>query len=267
MPTNDIYSSTPYSTRAAETGPKELSWDDAGDRIYETGVKKGVLYNRDDSGNYPSGEAWTGLTSVTDSPSGADETALYADDIKYVGLRAAEEYGGTIECYHYPDGWEKCNGTYSGIPGVSLGQQARSSFGISYVTTLGNDIKLNDFGYKLHLVYGATASPSESSYETINDSPDAITFSYEFSTVPEKVSVKIDGKTPKPTANIVLNSVKCEKAEKIANLHYLEAILYGQSLDGFTATGLTPTPGPRLPKPDEVIQIMQATITTSTTTE
>ena len=214
----------------------KLVWDQTGERLYETGTKKGVLYPFDTLGNkYGVGVAWSGLTAITESPSGAEETALYADDVKYLSLRSAEEFGGTIEAYTYPDEWEACDGSASIADGVSIGQQRRSSFGLSYVTTVGNDTDGNDHGYKIHLVYGATASPSERSYATINDSPEAITFSWEFATIP----VEVPGF--KNTAILTIDSTKCDKSK----LEELEKILYGDE-----------EADPRLPLPSEVATIM-----------
>lgn len=213
----------------------KLVWDQTGERLYETGVKQGVLYPQATDGKYPKGVAWNGLTTVTESPSGAEATPLYADDIKYLNLISTEELGGTIEAYTYPDEFAECDGSAAIATGVYIGQQPRKTFGLSYRTTLGNDVDSNAYGYKLHLVYGALASPSEKAYATINDSPEAITFSWEFSTTP----VNVDGF--KPTANIVIDSTKV-KAENLANL---EKILYGDT-----------DVEARLPLPDEVAQIM-----------
>lgn len=215
----------------------KLVWDQTGERLYETGVKQGVLYPQATDGKYPKGVAWNGLTTVTESPSGAEATPLYADDIKYLNLISTEELGGTIEAYTYPDEFAECDGSAAIATGVYIGQQPRKTFGLSYRTTLGNDVDSNAYGYKLHLVYGALASPSEKAYATINDSPEAITFSWEFSTTP----VNVDGF--KPTANIVIDSTKV-KAENLANL---EKILYGDT-----------DAEARLPLPDEVAQIMSA---------
>lgn len=215
----------------------KLVWDKTGERLYETGVKQGVLYPQATDGKYPKGVAWNGLTTVTESPSGAEATPLYADDIKYLNLISTEELGGTIEAYTYPDEFAECDGSAAIATGVYIGQQPRKTFGLSYRTTLGNDVDSNAHGYKLHLVYGALAAPSEKAYATINDSPEAITFSWEFSTTP----VNVDGF--KPTANIVIDSTKV-KAENLANL---EKILYGD----------TDTEA-RLPLPDEVATIMSA---------
>lgn len=215
----------------------KLVWDKTGERLYETGVKQGVLYPMDTKGTYPKGVAWNGLTNVTESPSGAEATALYADDIKYLNLMSNEEFGGTIEAYTYPDEFAECDGSAALVAGVYIGQQARKTFGFCYRTTLGNDVDNNAHGYKLHLVYGALASPSEKAYATINDSPEAITFSWEFSTTP----VNVTGF--KPTASITIDSTKADP-EKLAAL---EAILYG---DDETEA--------RLPLPDEVAQVMTA---------
>ena len=213
----------------------KLVWDQTGERLYETGVKKGVLYVQDRSGTYPKGVVWNGLTTVTESPSGAEATPLYADDIKYLNLMSTEELGGTIEAYTYPDEFAECDGSASIAAGVLIGQQPRKTFGMAYTTTLGNDVDSNAHGYKLHLIYGALASPSEKSYSTINDSPEAITFSWEFSTTPVNVAGF------KPTANIVIDSTKATPEKLTA----LEKILYGD----------TETEA-RLPLPDEVASIM-----------
>lgn len=195
----------------------KLVWDQVGERLYETGTKKGVLFVQNNDGSYAKGVAWNGLTAVTESPSGAEATDLYADDMKYLSLRSAEEFGGTIEAYTYPDEWGQCDGTGTPVTGIHLGQQARKSFGMCYRTAIGNDTSGSDFGYKLHLVYGATASVSERAYATINDSPEAITFSWEFTTVP----VEVEGW--KPTALLTVDSTKVD-ATKLAQL---EAMLYG----------------------------------------
>lgn len=216
----------------------KLVWDKSGERLYETGVKQGVLYVQDTAGTYPKGVAWNGLTTVTESPSGAEATALYADDIKYLNLVSAEELGGTIEAYMYPDEFAECDGSVALTPGMYIGQQDRKTFGLCYRTTLGNDTDSNNHGYKLHLIYGALAAPSEKAYATINDSPEAITFSWEFKTTP----VNVTGH--KPTASIVIDSTKVD-AEKLAAL---EKILYGDD------TG----DGPRLPLPDEVLSTLKA---------
>lgn len=215
----------------------KIVWDQTGERLYETGVKQGVLYVQDSGGTYPKGVAWNGLTAVTESPSGAEATPLYADDIKYLNLISTEELGGTIEAYTYPDEFAECDGSASIATGVYIGQQSRKTFGMCYTTTVGNDVDSNAHGYKLHLIYGALASPSEKAYSTINDSPEAITFSWEFSTTP----VSVTGF--KPTANIVIDSTKATP-EKMAAL---EKILYGDT-----------DVEPRLPLPNEVAQVMSA---------
>lgn len=220
----------------------KIEWDKTGEKLYETGVKNGVLYLPDESGAYTNGVAWNGLTSVKESPSGAEATPLYADDIKYLELTSAEEFGGTLECYTYPDEFAECDGSAEVAPGVIIGQQNRKTFGLCYRTTLGNDIKGNEYGYKLHLIYGAKASPSEKAYSTINDSPEAITFSYEISTTP----VNVTGH--KPTASLIVDSTKVS-AEKMAAL---EAILYGK--DGVESS---PNDNPKLPLPDEVITLLK----------
>lgn len=209
----------------------KLVWDKTGERIYETGVKQGVLYLQDNSGAYATGVAWNGLTAVTESPSGAEPTPLYADDIKYLNLMSAEEFGATIEAYTYPEEFAECDGSAAIATGVYIGQQARKVFGLSYRTVVGNDLENNDYGYKLHLIYGALAAPSEKAYATINDSPEAITFSWEVTTTP----VSVTGH--KPTACVTIDSTKVDETKLAA----LEAILYGSE-----------TEEARLPLPDEI---------------
>ena len=214
----------------------KIKWDETGEKIYETGVKNGVLYLPNETGEYVNGVAWNGLTAVTESPSGAESTPLYADDIKYVELQSAEDFGATLECYTYPDEFAECDGSAEVAPGVIIGQQNRKTFGLCYRTTLGNDVKGNEYGYKLHLIYGAKASPSEKSYSTINDSPEAITFSYEITTTP----VNVTGH--KPTACLTINSTKVEAGK----MQQLEALLYGaESTEA------------KLPLPDEVINLLK----------
>lgn len=211
-----------------------IVWDETGDRLYETGVKNGVFYPRAADGTYVGGVAWNGLTSVTESPSGAEPTALYADDIKYLNLISAEEFGATIEAYTYPDEFAACDGSGELSKGVMIGQQTRSSFGLCYRTTVGNDVDGNNYGYKLHMIYGATASPSDKAYQTINDSPEAITFSWEMATTPTNV----EGHSP--TASLVIDSTKVDKTKLAA----LEAILYGDE-----------SSEAKLPLPDEIAAI------------
>lgn len=217
----------------------KLVWDKAGDRLYETGVKNGVLYIPT-SGVYSKGVAWNGLTAVTESPSGAEATALYADDTKYLSLMSTEEFGATIEAYTYPDEFAACDGSAELADGVMIGQQKRSTFGLCYKTTIGNDTEGNDHGYKLHIIYGAQAKPSERAYASINDSPEAITFSWEITTTP----VNVTG--AKPTASLVIDSTKADPSKLAA----LEDILYGK--DG------EPASEPRLPLPDEIKSLMTA---------
>lgn len=220
----------------------KIVWDKTGEKLYETGVKNGVLYPQV-NGAYPEGVAWNGLTAVTESPSGAEATPLYADDIKYLNLYSAEEFGATIECYTYPDEFAKCDGSAEIATGVSIGQQTRQAFGMSYKTTVGNDTEGANYGYKLHLIYGATASPSEKAYSTISDSPEAITFSYEVTTTPVNV------KGFNPTASIVIDSTKVP-ADKLAQL---EEILYGKDP---TSEGVEDGVAPRLPLPDEIVTLV-----------
>ena len=217
-----------------------ITWDDTSKRLYETGVKMGVLYPIQPDGAYTKGVAWNGLTAVTESPSGAEATALYADDIKYLNLMSNEEFGATIEAYTYPDEFAECDGSAALVKGVMIGQQKRKTFGLCYRTTLGNDVEGNDYGYKLHLVYGCLAAPSEKAYSTINDSPEAITFSWEVSTTP----VAVTGF--KPTSQITIDSTKVDTSK----LSALENVLYGTNADGDTGAE------PRLPLPDEVATLM-----------
>ena len=222
----------------------KIVWDKTGERLYETGVRNGVLYPIQSDGKYSMGVAWNGLTAVTESPSGAEATPLYADDIKYLNLMSAEEFGATIEAYTYPDEFAECDGSASLAKGVNIGQQPRKTFGMAYRTVVGNDVENDNYGYKLHLIYGALAAPSEKGYSTINDSPEAITFSWEVSTTP----VNVTGF--KPTASIVIDSTKADPVKLAA----LEEILYGKdpSSDG-GADGVDP----RLPLPDEIAKLMK----------
>lgn len=222
-----------------------LVWDQTGDRLYETGVEKGVLYIPT-GGVYDAGYAWNGLTTVTESPSGAEATPLYADNIKYLNLISVEEFGGTIEAYTYPEEFAQCDGTAVPNPGVSVGQQTRKSFGLSFRTQLGNDTESTDYGYKVHLIYSALAAPSEKAYATINDSPEAITFSWEFSTTATAVTGL------KPTALLTIDSTKVAALA----LASLEDALYG-----------TVGTSPRLPLPDEVIAMFAGVQTVVTTEE
>ena len=215
----------------------KLTWDNTGERIFETGVKQGVLYPIQSDGKYTKGVAWNGLTAVTESPSGAEATALYADDIKYLNLLSNEEFGATVEAYTYPDEFAECDGSAELATGVMIGQQKRKTFGLCYRTTIGNDVEGNDYGYKLHLVYGCLAAPSEKGYSTINDNPDAITFSWEVSTTP----VNVEGF--KPTSQITIDSTKADPTKLAA----LEAILYGSA-----------ETEAKLPLPDEVATTMSA---------
>lgn len=226
----------------------KLVWDKTGEHYYETGVKNGVLYPMSASGTYPKGVAWNGLTAITESPSGAEATALYADDIKYLNLMSNEEFGATVEAYTYPDEFAECDGSASLAEGVYIGQQARKTFGLCYRTTLGNDAKGNDYGYKLHIIYGAMASPSEKAYSTINDSPDAITFSWELSTTPVAVA------NFKPTASLTIDSTKVDP-QKLASL---EEILYGK--DGTGEDNSVGAVDPRLPLPDEIANLMKGSV-------
>lgn len=213
----------------------KIVWDAVGEHIFETGVRNGVLYLKDAQGAYSTGVAWNGLTSVSESPEGAEPTDLYADDIKYLTLMSAENFKATIEAYTYPDEFAECDGSATIADGVTIGQQSRKPFGLCYRTAIGNDTDGNEHGYKLHIVYGCQASPSEKQYSTVNDSPEAITFSWEVSTTP----VNVNGK--KPTATLIIDSTKADKTKLTA----LEDILYGsESVE------------PRLPLPDEIKTLM-----------
>ena len=213
----------------------KIVWDAIGEHTFETGVRNGVLYLKDTEGAYSNGVAWNGLTSVSESPEGAEATDLYADDIKYLTLMSAENFKATIEAYTYPVEFEECDGSATIANGVVIGQQSRKPFGLCYRTAIGNDTDGNEHGYKLHIVYGCQASPSEKQYSTINDSPEAITFSWEVNTTP----VNVTGK--KPTATLIIDSTKADKAKLTA----LEAILYGSE-----------QAEPRLPLPDEITTLM-----------
>lgn len=219
----------------------QLTWDNTGERLYETGVDHGVLYIPDGNGDYTDGVAWNGLTTVTESPSGAEATALYADNIKYLDLRSAEEFGATIEAFTYPDEFNQFDGVATPQTGVHVGQQGRGTFGLSYRTSIGNDVDGSDHGYKLHLIYGATAAPSEKAYATINDSPEAITFSWEVATTPVSA-----GGSLKPTAQLIIDSTKVDSGD----LATLEGLLYGSAGN------------PQLPDPASVIAIFGAGVTT-----
>lgn len=216
---------------------KKLVWDEVGKRLYETGVNQCVLYPQDNEGKYPKGVAWNGITTVSESPSGAEATPIYADNIKYLNLISREDLSATIEAYTYPDEFAVCDGSAELTTGVTIGQQSRKAFGLCYKTNIGNDIQGDALGYKLHLIYGCKAAPSEKSYATINDSPEAITFSWSISTTPVNV------KGMSPTANVTIDSTKVD-AEKLKKL---EDVLYGSE-----------STEARLPLPDEIITILGA---------
>ena len=214
----------------------KLVFNGVGDRLFETGVKKGVLYVMGEDGQYENGVVWNGLTGVTEKPSGAETTNLYADDVKYVVIYGAEEFEATIEAYTYPEEFEQCDGSAVLTTGVNVGQQTRKTFAFCYTTSLGNDTQGQDFGYKIHIIYGCKAKPSEKSYSTINDSPEAVTFSWDVSTVP----VPVEGMNP--TATMVIDSTRVDPSK----LKLLEEVLYGSSVEEA-----------RLPLPDEVKTLLQ----------
>lgn len=214
----------------------KLVFNNVGERLFETGVKNGVLYVMGDDGAYENGVVWNGLTAITESPSGAETTPLYADDVKYVVIYAAEEFGATVEAYTYPEEFEQCDGSAAISEGITIGQQTRKSFGMCYRTSVGNDVQGQDFGYKIHIIYGAKAAPSEKSYSTVNDSPEAVTFSWELSTVP----VPVEGHNP--TATMVIDSTRVP-ADKMA---LIEAKLYGSEEAEAT-----------LPLPNEILELIK----------
>ena len=214
----------------------KLVFNGVGDRLFETGVKKGVLYVMGDNGQYEKGVVWNGLTGVTEKPSGAETTNLYADDVKYVVIYGAEEFEATIEAYTYPEEFEQCDGSAALVAGLNVGQQTRKTFAFCYTTSLGNDTQGQDYGYKIHIIYGCKAKPSEKSYSTINDSPEAVTFSWDVSTVP----VPVEGKNP--TATVVIDSTRLEKGK----LKLIEDKLYG-----------TDSAEPTLPLPNEIKTLLQ----------
>lgn len=233
-----------------------LEWDQAGHRLYQTGDKNMVLYVFNStaetieghSTNYYDGVAWNGITAITESPSGAEPTDLWADDTKYATMRSAEQFGGTIEAYTYPDEWEQCDGSVTTDGGVTIGQQGRKAFGLAYITTVGNDTALNDYGEKLHLVYNATANPSERSYATINDSPEAITFSWEFTTTP----IDVDGTgTYKKTSLLTIDTTRLDTAG-MAKYAQFKELVFGRKADATASPEVTAI-RPHLPLPADVI--------------
>lgn len=231
-----------------------IKWDQDSERLYETGTKHVVLYPKTSEG-YDKGVAWNGVTGVSESPSGGDENNVYADDMKYLALRGAEDFGGTITAYTYPDEWAECDGSAYVATGVSVGQQTRKAFGLAYRTAVGNDVDYDSYGYKIHLVYNATASPSEKSYASINDSPEAIEFSWEYTTTPVTISTKdSQGNEYKPSATVTIDSTKLDDNGKNI-LKSLEDMLYGTDGEGSGAAGTDPS----LPTIDEVIAMFNGT--------
>lgn len=233
-----------------------LKWDQTGEKLYETGTDRGVVYPYDSTNSaYDNGYAWNGLTTCTESPSGADANDLWADNIKYLSMRGAEEFGGTIEAYSYPPEFAVLDGTAEPVPGVSIGGQKRGLFGFSFRSRIGNDVDGDAYGYKIHLIYGMTVSPSERSYATVNDSPDAIQFSWEFATTP----VTVNGY--RATSNLIIDSTKFKTQEEKARLAALEQILYGTpavEADAGNNIEAAAAIAPRLPLPDEVFTLLGA---------
>lgn len=225
----------------------QLAWDKIGERYYETGVSNGVLYLPNATGQYTQGFAWNGLTGVTASPSGAESTKQYADNIAYLNMTSAEEFGGTIEAFTSPQEFDQCDGSASPIPGLRIGQQARKSFGFSWQTIVGNDIDGQDHAYKIHIAYGAQAAPSEKAYASVNDSPEAVTLSWTFTTTPVPITpeIVIDGRALKPTAYVSVDS----RDFSASKMQEIKDILYG-----------TPSTNPRLPSPRELITILQSNL-------
>lgn len=223
--------------------PQLIKWDETATRLFETGVDRAVLFPMSNSGTYPAGVAWNGIVSITESPSGAEANPKYADNIKYLNLISAEEFGATIDAFTYPDEFGECDGSAEPTPGLLLAQQTRKAFGLAYRTLIGNDVDGNDHGYKLHLIYGAKAAPSERGFQSINDSPEALTFSWEITTTPVEVSGY------KPTASLVIDSTKVNAAKLAA----FEAILYGTAATTEPVAAAVPA---RLPLPEEVISLM-----------
>lgn len=229
----------------------KIVWDKVGERLYEVGCDHGVLYPMQTNGTYGNGVAWNGLTNVTESPSGAEASPIYADNIKYANIISNEEFGCTIEALMYPPEFAECDGSVEIMPGMFAGQQSRKTFGFAYRTLMGNDTELNDYGYKLHLVYGCLAAPSEKGHDTIGDSIEPSTMSWEVSTTPVAIDTLINGKKLKPTATLTFESTKFS-AEFMAQL---EEILYGKDA---TAEGANDAVAPRLPLPDEIITMFNA---------
>lgn len=225
----------------------EITWDQVGERVFETGVDHGVLYIPSVLGVYDTGVAWNGLTTVTESPSGAESSPQYADNMKYLNLVSAEEFGATVEAFTYPDEFGQFDGSAQPQPGVYLGQQGRKAFGLAYRTLVGNDLEGTDYGYKLHLIYGAQAKPSERAHATVNDSPEAITFSWELTTTAVAVGT-VSTVSYKPTASLTIDSTKVLPTDLAA----LELILYG--------TNGAPGAAPRLPLPAEVVGIFDGVV-------
>lgn len=228
----------------------QIKWDETGKHFFEAGTDRGVIYQIDAEGKYTDGEAWNGLTAVNSNPGGAEANELWADNIKYAVLRSAETYGGTIECYTYPDSFKQNNGEadlVAGVPGIVASGQKRKAFGFSYRTKVGNEVEGLDLGYKIHLVYNATTNPSEKAYQTINDSPDAITMSFEFETTP----INADGILEKPTAHIEIDTTKFTDANGLAFIAALENLLYGDPEDLSTPA--------QMPLPEDLVKLYNDT--------
>lgn len=235
-----------------------LVWDQVGEKKYETGTDHGVIYPQKSDGTYDTGVVWNGLESVSETPSGADNNDFYADNIKYASIRGTEDFGATVEAYNYPPEFAVIDGSASPVDGVIIGQQTRKAFGMTFRSLIGNDVSGTDLGYKIHIIYGATVSPSERAYSSVNDSPELLSFSWELTTVPVPVSFKdANGNSFKPTASVVIDSTKFTTESAKAKLKALEDILYGTDGDSTADPAVDPT-DPRLPLPDEIFTLLSA---------
>lgn len=241
----------------------KIVWGETGKKYYETGTRDVVLYPKSSSGTYPLGVAWNGVSAVSEKPSGAESNPIYADDVKYIDLRSAETFGGTIEAYTYPDEFMECDGSLEVVSGVKVGQQSRKAFGLAFTTVKGDDVDFNDAGDLIHLIYNATASPAERAYKTINESPEAITFSWEFTTTPIDIgtfTINSNERTLKKSAILTIDTAKVlAGTDGETRLNLLKDYLYGK--DAVTGTNAAAATNPQLPSPETVIGILNGTIT------